>query len=197
MNKIAITGGIGSGKSFIAQVFKSLGIPVYEADVLAKSLMRSNIDLKNEIVRKFGPQSYNPEGEINREYIASLIFKNKTALEEMSKLIHQNVYLDFFRWTEQQNAPYVMMEAAIVFESGGYVHFDRNILVTAPIDLRTERLKKRGLGMDEINERMKAQWTDEQKRTLADYEILNDQKKALLPSIIKIHEDLLLLQTKI
>lgn len=196
MNKVVLTGGIGSGKSFVAHIFKTLGIPVYEADVLAKSLMQSNIELKEEIIRKFGIQSYHQDGNLNREFIASVIFKNKTSLDQMSAIIHNAVYEDFFRWMKMQNAPYAIMEAAIVFESGGLTQFDKSILVTAPMDMRISRLKKRGLSSEDIRERMLAQWPDEQKRELADYEIVNDELKPLLPAIVKIHEDLLLLQTK-
>lgn len=197
MNKVVLTGGIGSGKSFVASIFKTFGIPVYEADTLAKSIMQSNIDLKNEIIRKFGNQAYYLNGDLNKEFIAAVIFKNKTALDEMSTIIHKAVYDDFFLWMNNQQAPYVIMEAAIIFESGGLTHFDRSILVTAPMDLRISRLKKRGMSSEEIRERMLAQWTDDKKRELADYEIVNDEQEALLPAIVKIHEDLLLLQTKI
>lgn len=197
MNKVVLTGGIGSGKSFVASIFKTFGIPVYEADTLAKSIMQSNIDLKNEIIRKFGNQAYYLNGDLNKEFIAAVIFKNKTALDEMSTIIHKAVYDDFFLWMNNQQAPYVIMEAAIIFESGGLTHFDRSILVTAPMDLRISRLKNRGMSSEEIRERMLAQWTDDKKRELADYEIVNDEQEALLPAIVKIHEDLLLLQTKI
>jgi dephospho-CoA kinase len=194
--KIVITGGIGSGKSFIATIFKSLGIPVYEADLLAKQLMQSNAELKSAIIQKFGNDSYAPGGEVNKEYLASMLFKSKTSLEEMSKLVHQTVYNDFQDWSLKQDAPYVAMEAAIVFESGGYKNFDRTILVTAPIDLRISRLKDRGMNPNEIQERINSQWTDAQKRELCDIEIHNDESSPILPRIMKIHQDLLLLQTK-
>ncbi|WP_347840206.1 dephospho-CoA kinase [uncultured Draconibacterium sp.] len=189
--KIGITGGIGSGKSVICRVFKQLGTPVFEADVWAKQLVNTHADIKTRLIDWYGTDIYTSNGTIDRKKLAGIIFNNQLELEKVNNLIHPVVRQEFLSWAENQESPYVIHEAAILFESGFYKMMDYNILVSAPEKVRIERVMKR----DKVNaaivkERINKQWTDEQKRPLANVELVTNDKNLLIPQILKIDKQL-------
>ncbi|MEZ4874576.1 MAG: dephospho-CoA kinase [Flavobacteriaceae bacterium] len=191
MKVIGLTGGIGSGKSTVASFFAELGIPVYTADLEAKKLYVTSKVVQKKIIALLGKEAYKG-GELNRGYIAKRIFGNDALLQQVNAIIHPKVRAHFKRWLKKQQAPYCIKEAAILFENKGHLECDQMILVTAPEDVRIERLKKRDHAtLEEIKERMRHQWPDEKKIPLADYLIenknLNDTKK----QVLQIHKMLL------
>lgn len=189
--KIGITGGIGSGKSTICEVFRLLGIPVFEADKVAKNLLNENQVIKNGLIHLFGNDIYTAENTVDRKKLASIIFNDDIQLQNVNKLVHPAVREEFQNWFESQDAPYVIHEAAILFESGFYKMMDYTILVTAPESERITRVANRdGLSEKMILERMKKQWDDNKKRDLATVELVNDNKNLLIPEIIEIDKNL-------
>lgn len=191
MIKVGLTGGIGSGKTMVAGVFEQLGIPIYHADDRAKQLYLSDERLKREVVELLGPQAY-VEDRLNRPWIAERVFNDQELLERLNGLVHPAVGRDFYNWIEEQRAPYIIKEAAIMFESGAHLALDEVILVSAPIEVRLERVMKRdGLSQAEIRQRMARQWSEEQRRELSQHEINNDGHHLVLPQILELHEDLI------
>ncbi len=183
---IGITGGIGSGKSTVCKVFKFLGVPVFEADVVAKNLINSNPKIKKELIHLFGSGIYMNNGTVNRKKLAQIIFNDDIQLAKINALIHPAVKEEFRRWQKRQTTKYVLHEAAILFESGLYKDMDFTILVTAPKEERLERVMKRdNISKEMVLKRMGKQWTDEQLRKLATIEIKNDNRSLILPEIIK------------
>ncbi len=187
MITIGITGGIGSGKSTVCKIFKLLGIPIFEADAVAKELINSNSEIKTELIRLFGNDIYIPNNGVDRKKLASIIFNDNLQLAKVNKLIHPVVRNEYANWVERQNTQYVIHEAAILFESGFYKMMDFTILVSAPENQRIERVIKRDKTLEtQIKERIAKQWTDEQKRKLATIEIKNSDNDLIIPQIIKI-----------
>ncbi len=187
MITIGITGGIGSGKSTVCKIFKLLGIPVFEADAVAKELINSNSEIKTGLIRLFGEGIYIPNNGVDRKKLASIIFNDNLQLAKVNKLIHPVVRNEYANWVERQNTQYVIHEAAILFESGFYKMMDFTILVSAPENQRIERVIKRDETLEtQIKERIAKQWTDEQKRKLATIEIKNADNDLIIPQIIKI-----------
>lgn len=185
--KIGITGGIGSGKTTVCQVFKIIGVPVFEADIVAGKLINSDSFIKNELIQRYGTDIYNTDRKINREKLAGIIFNNDTELEKVNSIIHPAVRKEFINWMKNQNTGYVIHEAAILFESGFYKMMDFTILVTAPEVMRIDRVMRRnGLPRESIISRMAKQWPDDEKRKLATLELVNDNKNLLIPQIIEI-----------
>ncbi|WP_423819122.1 dephospho-CoA kinase [Salinimicrobium sp. TIG7-5_MAKvit] len=190
MKVVGLTGGIGSGKTTVAGFFKELGIPVFIADDEAKLLMVSNSEVKSAVQALFGELSY-INGLPERKYIASKVFGDRGKLEQLNAIIHPAVARHFESWKEEQVAPYVIYEAAILFESGGYKKCDFNLLVTAPLDRRIERLKKRDKStLEEIEARMNNQWSDEEKAKLADFIIENKELSSTRKAVHELHETL-------
>lgn len=186
---IGITGGIGSGKSLVCEVFRNLGIPVFEADAVAKNLYLTDLSLKEELVRTFGEAVYFSDGKVNRNYLASVIFTRPEALEQVNRLVHPRVREAFRNWHKIQTAPFVLHEAAILFESGLYRMMDATILVTAPGELRIRRVMKRDhISRELVLDRMKHQWDEAKKEILADYIICNDEEHPLLEQILDIDQ---------
>ena len=191
MLKIGITGGIGSGKSTVANVFHVLGIPVYDADSAAKKLMNENKELQSEIIRLFGQESYSTEG-LNRTYLSSTVFNDPVKLDQLNKLVHPLTIADAEQWMQQQTTPYAIKEAALIFESGAQVHLDKVIGVYAPQDLRIQRAMQRdGITKEKVLARMDRQMDEEKKMRLCDYVIVNDEEKALIPQVLALHEQFL------
>jgi dephospho-CoA kinase len=188
--KLGITGGIGSGKSIVCAVFKTLGIPVFEADLVAKKLADENPEIKKTLTAWFGEGIYEAD-ILNRKMLAQLIFSDKNNLEKVNSLIHPAVRDSFIQWTEQQTTPYSIYEAAILFESGFYRMMDFTILVSSPEHLRIERVIERDkISAEQVLARMKNQWTDDEKRKLASIELINDNKNLIIPQIIEIDKKL-------
>jgi dephospho-CoA kinase len=188
---VGITGGIGSGKSVVSQVFESLGVAVYNSDIRSKALLNSNLQLKSRLIDAFGEKIYTTNG-IDKTYFARLIFNNKKLLERSNQIIHPFVKQDFEAWVNSQSSDYVIKESAILFETGIYKQLDKTILVTAPQKLRIERVIQRDqIPVEVISDRIKNQWQDAQKEALADFVIVNDETKLVLPQVLLIHGDLL------
>lgn len=191
MIKVGVTGGIGSGKTTVCMVFKTLGIPVYNADSQAKLLMNSEPELKASIKEYFGNDIYHDE-TLDRSKLAEIVFNDKKALDKLNSLVHPAVVGDFEHWLSRQTSKYVIEEAAIIFESNIARRFDKIILVTAPDEVRIERVCARDRVTPEIvRNRMKNQWTDEKKIPLADYIIYNDNIRLITNQILGIHKQLL------
>lgn len=189
--QIGITGGIGSGKTTVAEIFEAFGIPCYYADSRAKALMVEDEEVKSDLIEYFGVELY-PDGVLNRPWLAKRIFESEEDRSFVNGVVHPAVGRDFNKWAEEQDAPYVLREAAILFETGGYKLSDANILVTAPEEIRIERVVNRdGVTADQVKARMRAQWSDDHKRKLADFIILNDGNTPLIPQVKHIHETLL------
>ncbi len=188
---VGITGGIGSGKSTVCRVFKLLGIQVFEADQVGKDLLNTNYKLKSKIIHLFGDEVYFPNGSINRKKLAGIIFNDEVQLAKVNALIHPEVKNEFLNWVEKQESPYVIHEAAILFESGFYEMMDFTILVTAPEQLRIARVMNRdGVSEIQIRERIAKQWSDEKKIKMATVVLKNDNNKLILPEIIEIDKKL-------
>jgi dephospho-CoA kinase len=195
MIKVGITGGIGSGKSYIAEIFeKSCDIPVYYADKEAKRIIQQNDSVKRQIIEFLGEESYTENGEYNRQYVSKKVFLNDDLREKLNDIVHPAVRLDFQEWSEQhqEGAAYVMQEAAILFETGGYKAFDYTILVTAPERVRFDRVLERDPGRSEksIDQIVKNQWPDEKKEKLADFVIVNDGKEPVLDRVLEIDKEI-------
>jgi dephospho-CoA kinase len=189
--QVGITGGIGSGKSTVCRVFRLLGAPVFEADEVAKRLTDTNPEIKSGLIRLFGKEIYTEDGGIDRKKLAGIVFNNDFHLAKINELVHPVVRNEFRKWAELQNTPYVIHEAAILFESGFYKMMDFTILVTAPENQRIERVVKRnGISAEQVKERIAKQWPDDEKRKLAGIEIKNDNKHLIIPQIIEIDKRL-------
>ncbi|MGE0020996.1 MAG: dephospho-CoA kinase [Draconibacterium sp.] len=187
---VGITGGIGSGKSTVCKIFRLLGVPVFEADLVAKDIMNSSKTVITKLSAWFGDDIYT-NGLLNRKKLASYIFESEEWLQKVNALVHPLVRDEFLRWKNSQEVPYTIYEAAILFESGFYQLMDVNILVTAPEQLRIERVKERdNLTAEHILARMAKQWTDVEKRKLASAEIVNDNSTLIIPQILEIDKKL-------
>jgi len=192
MKKIGITGGIGSGKSFVSRIFKEMGIPIYNSDVRAKELMNEDVVLKKQVVDLFGEDAYK-EGFLNRPFIASIVFNDPLKLKKLESFVHPAVKRDTDVWFEQlTNVPYALKEAALIYETGGQQFLDFVIVVSAPNALRIERTVKRDqITAEAVQKRMDKQFPQEKKIVLADYHIVNDGQTSLLKQIWEIHLDLI------
>ena len=192
MLKVGITGGIGSGKTTVCKIFEVLGVPVYYADDEAKKLMQTDLRLIEEIKNIFGDEAY-VEGKLNRTFIAEKVFNNKQLLAKLNAAVHPAVARDAVQWMRQfHDQPYILKEAALLFESGSYKKLDKIITVYAPIEERIERLKKRdNATYEQITARMKNQIPDEEKKKLADFVINNFFPHRLIPQALAVHHILL------
>lgn len=187
MLKVGLTGGIGSGKSTVARVFELLGIPVYYADDATKQLMNTDPGLKNAILQHFGEEAY-VNGQLNRKYLASVVFGNKEKLELLNSLTHPVTIRDAEDWMDRQTSPYVIKEAALLFESGAAAHLDTIIGVYAPQHIRVKRVMARdGLSAEEVIKRISRQIDEEMKMKLCDHVINNNEQELLIPQVLELH----------
>lgn len=187
MKVIGLTGGIGSGKTTVANMFKELGVPVYIADDEAKKLTNRSKVIKRKLIELLGSKAY-IDGVLNRKFVADKIFGDKELLKMVNAIIHPKVANHFERWKKKQQAPYCIKEAAILFENGGYKKCDLTILVTAPKKIRIQRLKLRDSSSDaEIVSRMSNQWTDAKKEKLADIILRNNKLENTRKQVIELH----------
>lgn len=193
MLKIGITGGIGSGKSTISKVFEVLGIKVFYADDAAKQVMTNDPILIATLKQTFGNEAYFSDGSLNRKFIANIVFNNPDELAKLNAITHPAVFRAFDQWlTQIKDVPYVMKEAALMFESGSSKLCDKNILVYAPLEMRIDRVISRdGLSRAEVESRNARQFTDEQKLKLADYVIANDDTQLVIPQVLALHRQFL------
>lgn len=189
--KIGITGGIGSGKTFICQLFKALAVPVYNADDEAKKLMNTDLRIRESLIATFGEATYK-DGMLDRAFLAQQIFSDKEKLELVNGIVHPIVIQAARDWAEQQKARYSLKEAALLFESGSYKDLDYTILVTAPLSVRVQRVMERdGVTEEQVMERISKQLTDEEKIKMADFIIINDGITPLLPQVWSLHQKFL------
>jgi dephospho-CoA kinase len=189
MFKVGITGGIGTGKTTVCKIFELLNVPIFYADDSAKFLMITNLTLIQGIKQSFGDDAYLPTGELNRKYIAELVFKNPKNIEKLNNLVHPQVFKAFDDWSIKQQSPYVLKEAALLFESKSYKKNDLNVLVSSPIDLRISRLIKRdSTTKEKILERMSNQLAENEKQKLANYMINNNEQDFLILQVLKLHQ---------
>ena len=188
MLKAGLTGNIGSGKTTVARVFHSFGIPVFDADKQAKNALNENAQLE-KLIAHFGPEISGSNKKIDNKLFARIIFNDPAALDYVNKLIHPIVRQGFFDFCEKHaGAPFCIYEAAIIIETGFYKQLDKTILVTAPEALRIQRVKKRDNSSEEtIRQRMKKQWPEEQKISSADFVIVNDEKLPLLEQCLEVY----------
>jgi len=189
---VGLTGGIGSGKTTVSEVFKNLGISVYNSDFEAKKIMNTDEDLINKLKMIFGFDIYNSDNQLNRKKLADLIFNNKNKLNTVNRIVHPAVKKHFQNWINKQNSPYIIKETAILFESGIYKEVDKIITVVSPLNTRINRIKKRdNLSEKEIKERINNQTDDEYKIKNSDFIITNNNISLILPQILSIHKKLL------
>lgn len=180
MLQIGLSGGIGSGKSTVATILEKMGYPVFYSDNAAKSLYQTNDALKQELQNILGEEVYR-DGQFQKEVLAEYIFNNPELKSRIAAIVHPLVRASFQEWASQQKAPLVFNEAAILFETGAYLHFDATVLVTAPIELRIQRVQQRdGLQREAILQRINNQWPDDQKRSLTPFQIQNDGQPLLI-----------------
>jgi len=189
MLKIGITGCIGSGKSTVVEIFAQLGIPVYNADFRAKFLMEKSPTVIAKIKNLFGDHAYKADGILNRKFIADKVFSDTALLTQLNEIVHPAVFTDFEEWCNTfTDKKYVVKEAALMFESISHTQLDKIIVVTAPEVLRINRTIKRDhVSSEDVIKRMKNQFTQEKKLSLADYEIKNDENELLIPQVLELH----------
>ena len=187
MKIVGLTGGIGSGKSVVSDLFRMMGVPVYDSDARSKALCNTDPILKKEISALFGPEMYT-DGQLNRQALANRIFADERALQAVNALIHPVVENDFIQWVrENSQYPLLVQETAILFEAGLEKLYDQIICVTAPESVRIERVSKRnGVSPESVRERMKSQMTEADKITKSDIILVNDGVQAVLPQVLKI-----------
>lgn len=190
---VGITGGIGSGKSTVCKLFSLLGIPVYTADERAKWLMVQDLTLRDQITTTFGAAAYSPTGELNRPFLAESIFSNPEKIAQLNALVHPAVKKDFEQWIAAQTAPYLIKEAALLFETGAAKALDYVINVSSPLRIRTARVLLRDphRSEEQVNQIINQQLPDEEKNELADFCIKNTDNKLLIPQVLEIHAKLL------
>ena len=188
MKKVGITGGIGSGKTTVCEIFRLLGVPVFHADDEARYLQNNDISIRNQLVGLFGADIYLSSGVLDRKKLAGFIFNNQELLANVNQIIHPAVRQRFIKWSfEYANEPYVLYEAAILLESGYSSDFDFNILILADENVRIERVTRRDrISENLVRERIRNQMTDSQKINLVDYTIENDNRYLLIPQIIEL-----------
>ena len=191
--KVGITGGIGAGKTTVSQVFEALGVPVYYADDRAKAILSQNTDLKSELLHHFGSEIFDEQGRPDRKKLAAVVFNDAKKLRILNSLIHPRVGEDWKNWiaSREYDFLYIMKEAALLFETGSYKKLDYIICVSAPDKLRIKRVSLRdSVGIEEVKLRMRNQLSQELKISLSDFLIVNDEKRALVPQVIRVHQKL-------
>jgi dephospho-CoA kinase len=194
MLKIGITGGIGSGKTTVCKVFETLGIPVFYADTVAKGIMVIDPLLISGVKETFGPLSYLEDGTLNNKHIANIVFNDPAELAKLNQLVHPAVFRAFDSWVEtvDSRAPYILKEAALLFESESYKMCDQSILVIAPHKLKLERVIARdALTADQVTARMDKQFSDEKKMELADFILYNNESQSVIAQVMDLHKQFL------
>ena len=194
--KLGVTGGIGCGKTSVCRVFNVLGIPVFSSDAAARRIMDSDNEVIEKVKKVVGKDVYS-SGSLDRPELARLIFNNEDLLKKINSIVHPFVFESFELWAKSVSAPYVIMEAAILIESGASKLVDRIVTVVAPVEERIERVVTRNnLTREQVLERIKNQMSDEEKIRHSDYVIYNSEHEMIIPPILKIHDELLSLISK-
>mgnify|MGYP000312183445 FL=1 len=183
---IGLTGGIGSGKSVVAKVFATLGIPVFNADEEAKSIMQTSTEIKTKLIEQFGTDIYNAHG-LDKEKLASIVFNDSFQLQLLNAIVHPVTIQAAKDWAAKQTSPYVIKEAALIFESGAADGLLKVIGVTAPLSIRIHRVMQRdGITKDQVDARMRNQISDTIKMRLCDYVIENNNQQMVIPQVLEI-----------
>lgn len=194
MLKVGLTGGIGSGKSTVAHIFETLGIPVYYADDAAKKLMNEDEGLKQQVQQLLGEGAYS-NGQLNRAFVSAQVFNNADKLAMLNAIVHPATITDAAKWMKQQSAPYAIKESALIFESGAQENLDKLIGVFAPKAIRIKRVMDRdGITREGVLARMNKQINETIKMRLCSYVITNDEQQMLIPQVLNVHKELLTLQ---
>ncbi len=190
MYKVGLTGGIGSGKSKVAELLRNMGVAVYDSDTRAKALMANNTALREALIEAFGAECYTSEG-LNRPWLAERVFNTPDELKRLNAIVHPAVMLDFAEWSMQQSGEYVVMESAILLEAGLESHVDVVVAVMAPRELRLERAMRRdGATREQIEARMENQITDEERTERSKYAIVNIALDDLEEDVEQLHRRL-------
>ncbi|MEY4876061.1 MAG: hypothetical protein RL708_1210 [Bacteroidota bacterium] len=189
MKKIGITGGIGSGKSTVSKVFALLNVPIYNADNQAKYLLNNDADVIKKVKQVFGNDIYNNQ-ELDRKKMAAQVFEQPFLLQQLNEIVHPAVFNDFDNWcNEHQQEPYVLKEAALIFETILHQKLDAVMMVSSPEELRIERVMKRdSITKEQVLARIKNQMSEEEKLNRADYIIYNDELQLVIPQVVQLHE---------
>jgi dephospho-CoA kinase len=188
--RLGLTGGIGSGKSTVAQIFEVLGIPVYYADIAAKKIMSEDKELRSAITNIFGEQAYE-NNILNRKYISSIVFSDPAKLQQLNALVHPATKKNAETWMQQQTSPYAIHEAALIFEAKVSDRLDLVLGVSSPLELRIKRAMERDkVSREEVLKRMAQQLDEELKMSKCDYVLLNDEQQLLIPQVLELHEKL-------
>jgi len=188
---VGLAGGIGSGKTTVSEVFRELGIPVYDSDQEAKQLMISSQKVKKSIIALLGKKAYHGK-KLDRTYISNKVFMNEALLKKLNTIVHPAVKKDFLTWMKKQGSPYVIQETALIFENMSQDFYDKVILVTAPRDIRVSRVMKRdGSLKQDVLARIANQLDDSKKISLSDYVIENIELSKTLAEVKKVHTALL------
>ncbi|MDY0359521.1 MAG: dephospho-CoA kinase [Bacteroidales bacterium] len=191
MITLGITGGIGSGKSYVTRIFAALGVPCYDSDARTKQLYRENDDLKEALTSLLGPGVF-VDGEPDIPKMASLIFSDSQLLRKINQLVHPYVVRDFIKWTSFTHAPYVIFESAILLEMDPPFRTTRVLTVSADRELRLKRASGRDNShLQSVLARMDKQWTDRQREAGADFVIVSDDTQPLLPRVLEVHEHMM------
>lgn len=192
MLKIGITGGIGTGKTTVCKIFETLGIPVFYADEESKKILFHDSDVNEELRKFFGKEIFT-EGIPDRRKIASIVFSDRTKLEQLNAILHPAVIRKSEEWFhEQKHTPYAIKEAALIFEVGGERNLDKVIVISSPEQIAIKRIVKRdGVSNEEVKSRIRNQLPQETKEGKADFIIMNDEQQMLIPQVMDIHNRLL------
>ena len=191
MLKIGLTGGIGSGKSTVAKIFEVLGIPVYYADIEANRIMHEDETIIQKIIDAFGEKSYLNQ-KLNKPFISSIIFKDSRKKEILNDIVHPATIIDSLNWSAKQQSPYIIKEAALIFESASEKNLDYIIGVRAPLALRINRIISRdNITEEQVLARMASQMNEDEKMNKCDFVINNNEIELVIPQVIALHEHLL------
>jgi dephospho-CoA kinase len=183
---IGLTGGIGSGKSVVAKIFSTMGIPVFNADETAKMMMQSNPEMKAKLIEQFGSSIYDASG-LQKEKLAAIVFNDSFQLQLLNAIVHPMTIQAAKDWAAKQTSPYVIKEAALIFESGAADGLFKVVGVTAPLSLRIQRVMQRdGVSKEQVEARMKHQISDTIKMRLCDYVIENNNQQMLIPQVLEL-----------
>lgn len=191
MLKVGITGGIGSGKTTVCEIFSSFGIPVFNADAETKQLYTNSTELRHQLIATFGEDVFLNSGAINKAFLSEKL-RFDEGRKALNATVHPFVFEQFKQWSEEQNSPYVIKEAAILFESGADKTVNKSILVTAPMDIRIDRVKSRdGRTSEEIQSIIASQWSESRLMELVDFVVINDGEHSLIEQVRDLHAKLI------
>jgi dephospho-CoA kinase len=188
--QIGVTGGIGSGKSVVCKIFNALGVPVYDSDSRAKILMTTDGILIEQIKKEFGTLSFYPDGALNRKFLSEQVFQDDAKRQVLDRLVHPRVAADYSNWVNTQSFAYVVREAALLIETGSYKALNATIVVTAPDELRISRVLQRDTHRTKqmVKDIINSQMPQDEKKSKADFVIVNDGQTAILPQVLALHQ---------